>query len=103
MIHPARFLRKLSKTGGVALLALSCCACAAPNAFSRLTSSKSAGDSSENGAVQAIYRETTRGQSDPIETPVELPSPSISRLGSRRREGYSHGSPYRYRYVRSHA
>ena len=79
MIHPARFLRKLSKTGGVALLALSCCACAAPNAFSRLTSSKSAGDSSENGAVQAIYRETTRGQSDPIETP----KPGVVRLSKR--------------------
>ncbi len=72
MIHPARLLWKMSRTGGVALLALSCCACAGPHAMSRWVSPKSGADAADQGAVQAVYRETVqRGQSDSLdETPA---------------------------------
>ena len=80
MIHPARLLWKMSRTGGVALLALSCCACAGPHALSRFSSSKSDSDPADKGAVQAIYRETVqRGQSDSLD---EAPA-GVVRLSKR--------------------
>ena len=76
MIHPARLLWKMSRTGGVALLALSCCACAGPHALSRFSSSKSDSEPADNGPVQAVYRQTVsdrgtvrRGQSDSLYWP----------------------------------
>ena len=80
MIHPARVLWKMSRTGGVALLALSCCACAGPHALSRFSSSKSDSEPADKGAVQAIYRETVqRGQSDSFD---EAPA-GVVRLSKR--------------------
>jgi len=67
MIHPARVLWQLSQSGGIALLALSCCACAA------LTSPKSGANTQKNGAVQAIYQETVRGQSDLLDDTEKTP------------------------------
>ena len=67
MIHPARILGKMSRTGGVVLLALSCCACAGPHSLSRFSNPRS--DAAESGPVQAIYRETVRGESELLEQP----------------------------------
>lgn len=67
MMHPARFLSKLTKTSVLTLLALSCSACMSPHAMTRVGSK--AEPEASNGPVQAIYRETvTRGQSDSLES-----------------------------------
>ena len=52
MIHPARTLKNLSRVGGIAVLALMCCACASSRTAAR-------SNAPANGPVQAIYHETT--------------------------------------------
>jgi uncharacterized repeat protein (TIGR01451 family) len=52
MIPPARSLKNRSRVGGIAVLALACCACASSRPVTR---SNPAGD----GPIQAIYQETT--------------------------------------------
>lgn len=73
MIHPGRFAWKLARAGTAALVALCCGACAAPRTAS-----------TDNGAIQAVYRETvTRGQSD--ELPAMAPGVvRVSRKPTRR-------------------
>ena len=84
MIHPARVLWRLSQGSGITLLALSCCACAAPNGLS-----KSAANTQDRGAVQAIYRESVRGQSDLLD---EKPA-GVVRLSKRPASGASAARP----------
>ena len=56
MIHPVRTLKNLSRVGGIALLALTCCACATSRPVVR-------SNSPDDGPVQAVHRETTeRGE-----------------------------------------
>lgn len=85
MIDPARVLWKLSRRGGIALLALSCCACAGPQSMSRLMSPKSSGNTAKSGTVQALYQETVfRSQSDALEEqPTQSPAAGVVRLQKR--------------------
>ena len=85
MIDPARVLWKMSRSGGIALLALSCCACAGTHSMSRLMSPKSSGDTAKSGTVQALYQETVfRSQSDSLdEQPVPSPAAGVVRLQKR--------------------
>ncbi len=56
MIHPARTLKNRSRVGGIAVLALACCACASSRPVTR-------SNPPANGSIQAIYHETTeRGE-----------------------------------------
>jgi len=85
MIDPTQILWKMSRTGGIALLAFSCCACAGPTSMSRLFSRT---DANPEGNVQAVYRETVRGQSDSIEQPAGVvklskPRPKVERPAPR--------------------
>ncbi|MBS0203055.1 MAG: DUF11 domain-containing protein [Planctomycetes bacterium] len=75
MIDPARVLWKMSRSGGIALLALSCCACAGPHSMSRLMSPKSSSTTSEAGPVQALYQEAVfRSQSDSLDDKPSQPA-----------------------------